>query len=148
MKLYNREIWDKIQPSDKWESKCIFCFETMEKEYLIKETKYFYILHNKYPFLGSDKHLLVAPKRHIILTTELNKEEWQDFEEVEKFMSEFYKWMDYFSFIRQSNTDISRSINHLHYHYVEWMIRGNYIMDMLKQQWQTDKLENKLYIEY
>jgi hypothetical protein len=50
----------------------------------------------------------------------LSKEELKDYKNVEIFMKEYYKWKDYFSFIRQSIWN--KSIKHLHYHYLIWKV--------------------------
>jgi diadenosine tetraphosphate (Ap4A) HIT family hydrolase len=59
---------------------------------------------------------LVHPVRHIEFTSELNHEEMIDFLNVEKYIREFYKNNEYFSFVRQTRSN--KSVEHLHYHYI------------------------------
>ncbi len=97
---------------------CPFCIiNKEEKKLFLYETKYWKIIYNKFPYY-SKKHLLVLPKRHIIYTTELNDNELIDYKNIEIYMKDFYKDINYFSFIRQSTW--WRSIEHLHYHYLPW----------------------------
>ncbi len=99
---------------------CPFCLINKEKEkWFLYETEYWKIIYNKFPYY-SKKHLMVIPKRHIIYTTELNNKELIDYKNAELYMKDFYKDIDYFSFIRQSTW--WRSIEHLHYHYLPWHI--------------------------
>lgn len=130
MKLFPREEWEKNKPLDKWEEYCLLC---NEKDLIIWEWKYLRILHNKYPVLGLTNHLMVIPKRHIIHTKELNKEEMIEMIEVETFMDNYYKWENYFSFIRESLW--GKSLAHVHYHYLPWMLYYDTLESMLQQQW-------------
>ena len=119
MQTHKRELWDNRPKSKKliWKEGCMFCInEWEEKQYIIKETKYWSIRYNKYPYYWNKEHLMVIPRRHVEYTYKLNKEELKDFKEVELFMLEYYKWKEYYSFIRQ--TMKWRSIKHLHYHYI------------------------------
>lgn len=84
--------------------------------------KVFFIMKNDNPYIKWWKHLLVNPIRHIFFTKDFKKEELLEFIEVEKFMSDFYWDEDYFSFIRQSLSWKSRTVKHLHYHYLSWSI--------------------------
>lgn len=139
-KFFTREEYRDLKPKDKWATNCPFCFGTRDEDYVITETKYFSIFYNKFPVLWLENHLLVTPKRHIVFTSEMTSEESADLVEVEKFMKDFYKWSEYFSFIRQSNWWNARSIEHFHYHYLPWEVYNSFIADMLKHQWFEDKL--------
>jgi len=99
---------------------CPFCIiNEEEKSLFLYETEYWKIIYNKFPYY-SKKHLMAIPKRHITYTTELNNQELVDYKNIEIYMKNFYKDIDYFSFIRQSTW--WRSIEHLHYHYLPWHI--------------------------
>lgn len=104
----------------KWEDNCPFCADDFHiTNKIIYTTDYWIIFYNKYPYFSDDINLLVCPKKHREFTSELTKEEFWDYLEVEKFMKTFYEWNEYFSFIRQ--TWWNKSIEHLHYHYLTWM---------------------------
>jgi diadenosine tetraphosphate (Ap4A) HIT family hydrolase len=100
---------------------CIFCHSTgKDKQYIIWETKHWTIRYNKYPYFWSTKNLLSSPKKHKKFTYELSEEELVDLKEVESFIKEFYKWENYFSFIRE--TIGWRTAEHLHYHFLPGII--------------------------
>ncbi len=117
MELLSRINYDKTKRT---KENCPFCTH-LDEQNIIWKWKYFFIIHNKYPYLWLDNHILVVPFEHKIMTSELSKDEYWEFREVEKFMENYYNWWDYFSFIRQSNSEESRSVEHLHYHYLPWI---------------------------
>jgi len=137
MKILPRNTCYKPWPKE-WESTCRFC--KLDIENIIWRGKYLYIQHNKYPYLGLKNHLLVVPFAHKIFTKELSWEEMIEMIEVEKFMEKFYNSGDYFSFIRQSNSKQSRSVAHLHYHYLPWALNPDILEEALKQQWFHNEL--------
>ncbi len=101
--------------------RCPFCIDILkESQYIAFETKYWYVVYNKYPYFWNKIHLLTSPKKHKITTDELSYEELKDYKNIEKFMKDWYKWKNYFSFIRQ--TIWWKSVEHLHYHYISWKI--------------------------
>lgn len=103
-----------------WKKDCPFC--NIKKEKIIWQWKYFFIMKNDNPYIKWWKHLLLNPIRHILFTKDFTKEEIIELIEAEKFISDFYKNEDYFSFIRQSLSELSRTVEHLHYHYLLWTI--------------------------
>ena len=104
-----------------WKKECPFC-PNIDEDNVIWKGKYFFIQHAKYSYLWLKNHFLLVPYRHVIMTSELTKNEFSEFVEIEKFMENKYNWEDYFSFIRQSLSKDSRSVEHLHYHYLPWYI--------------------------
>lgn len=132
MKLHDRKDWLKHQPEDQGKNNCPLCKES--EEYTIKKFKYWRICHNKYPILSLEEHLMAVPIRHVILTSNLTPEELKEFGKVEIFFEKYYleKGKDYFSFVRQSV--LSRSLEHLHYHYIPGRIYYKNIEEMLKKQ--------------
>ena len=119
MIFWNRKEYLKDWPYHKKET-CPIC---KDKEFLIKKTKHWKILYNKFPYYGNKQNLLVAPIKHKTYTKDLSDEELVDYKNVEKFMSEYFQDKNYFSFIKQWTW--WRSIEHLHYHYLEWIIDHN-----------------------
>jgi ATP adenylyltransferase len=53
---------------------CVFC--KMKDNHIILETKYTYLISNKYPYSGG--HVLVLPKRHVAKLSELTTKERTD----------------------------------------------------------------------
>lgn len=144
MKLFKRSVWNQIKPEDKWETACVFCdvVSEWEKELIIWRGNFFYIKHNKFPYLWLSNHLLVIPYRHVEHTKDLSVEEFQEFKEVEKFMFEYFGWEKYFSFIRQSGE--AKSLHHLHYHYLPGEMLETAIENMLLTQW-IERIERPEY---
>ena len=104
-----------------WKENCPFCkIDWDEKDFLIFETKYWTVRYNKYPYFWNTKHLLSCPKKHKKFTYELTKAELGDIKEVELLIKTFYKWEEYFSFIREGIW--WRSAEHLHYHFLPGII--------------------------
>lgn len=134
MKLYDRKHWYEINPSDRGKSDCVFCKPDDEenKEYIIWRGKYWYICHNKFPILWLTNQFLAIPYRHVILSKDLSDEEYIEFREVEACISERYEQEDYFMFVREGLN--SRSMEHIHYHFVPGQIPYDDIELMLRKQ--------------
>lgn len=103
------------------EKDCPFCENKIEeKNLIIFETKYWQLRYNKFPYYWYKQNLLAFPKKHKIYTTELTDNELIDYKNIEKFVQNFFINKNYFSFIRQWIW--WRSIEHIHYHFLEWII--------------------------
>lgn len=97
---------------------CPFCEKTKADETFITETEYWKVFNNIYPFYEWVKHILVVPKKHVLISTDLSEEELMDFKNVEVYLRELF-WDDfYFSFTRHSLWN--RKVQHMHYHYIKW----------------------------
>lgn len=129
MKIFPRNLYK--MPADKWESNCPFC--NLDEDNIIWKWKYFYIQHNRYPYLWSKEHLMAIPYRHVCETSLLTNEEFSEFREIEKFMKEFFWDKKYLSLIRQSW--LAKSINHLHYHYLPGEMYAEDIEEILFRRW-------------
>jgi len=130
MDFSERAEWEKNKPADKWRSDCPFC---KENDLCIWEWKYLRIIHNKFPILWRDDHLMLIPKRHVVLTTDLNDNELLEMRDAEKYIENFFNGEKYFSFVRQSLEN--RSLEHLHYHYCPGNIWYHTVEEMLRKQW-------------
>ena len=122
MIFWDRKDYLKDNPYHTKET-CPFCYiedNLEQKKYLITETKYWKILHNKFPYYWYKQNLLAVPIKHKATTLELTDEELVDYKNVEKYMKDYFWDKNYFSFIRQWIW--WRSVEHLHYHYLEWII--------------------------
>ncbi len=108
---------------------CPFCYDD---EFLIWTGKYWKIFHNKSSYSGDERNLLAVPKRHIIYSTDLKKEEFEELAEVHKFMKKFFGEENYFSFTRE--TMWSRSVEHLHIHFLAGRLQGKFLRKMLEGQ--------------
>lgn len=129
MELHSRENYNIPKYS---KDNCPFC--RLDEANIIWKGEYFYIQHAKYPYLMLEKHLLVIPYEHIINTCDISKKAFWEFSDIEKFMYDFYAWWDYFSFIRESNSSKSRSVEHLHYHFLPGVINPEDVEYFLSKQ--------------
>ena len=131
--LLDREQYKKRNTKLIWEKNCPFCNIKWQWECVIWKGKYWYIQHNMYPYLWLKNHIMAIPYSHKIFANELSAEEFSEMSEVQKFIKNFYWDEDYFSFMRE--TVWSRSIKHLHYQYLPWILKINKIENLLKEQW-------------
>ncbi len=100
---------------------CPFCkIENDEKKLVLYKTKYWEVRFNKFPYYWYKQNLLAFPIKHKANTFDLSKEELKDFKNIEIFMKNYFWDKNYFSFIRHGIW--WRSVEHLHYHYLEWII--------------------------
>lgn len=134
MKFLSREEYHNIV----WEEwflaldRCPFCKDKILKEFLVWEGKFWYILRNFSPYTWDENHLMAIPYEHITSTENLSEEHFLELKEVHKFMAEYFKWREYFSFTRE--TFGWRSVEHLHMHFLPWKILGRYLRHMLMNQ--------------
>lgn len=104
---------------------CPFCSNLEKTNQVLFKTKFWKIVYNKYPYFWNKKWLIAFPIRHEDFTWKLSSDEFWDFIEVQKFMKDFFKWEDYFSFIRE--TKWNRTVEHLHYHFLPWKLSAKII---------------------
>ena len=131
MIFFNRQDYES-ESAFFWKENCPFCEHWgKEKKYIVATTKHWSIRYNKFPYLDDNQefHLLAIPKKHRIMTTELTYEELKDYKNVEHFMQKYYKAKEYFSFIRQWYA--GRSVEHLHYHYLPWVLFSSKLKKIL-----------------
>gem|GEM_PF-6456204 len=64
-----------------------------------------------------EKHLLLIPKKHHINSPTLSHEEILSKQEAEKWIEQYFHDKQYISYMR--HTDKIKSIQHVHYHYME-----------------------------
>ncbi len=122
----------KIQ-KDLCKDNCPFCDIKSQWDLVIWKWKYWYVQHNKYPYLWLDDHIMAVPYSHKVFSHELSKEEFAEMSDVQKFIKSFYKDKQFFSFMRE--TTWHRSIAHLHYQYLPGILRTSKIEEILKEQW-------------
>lgn len=134
----DRNIWTQMREGKDslWKEDCPFC---KDDEYLIKKFDFWNIYQNKYPYLWEQRHLLLTPIRHIEHTKELHIDELSELPKIEAFIEAYYSGENYFSFIRQTND--GKTIKHLHYHYLPWILYSKNMEDILKNNkkniWKT-----------
>lgn len=138
MKLWTRNEYNKITKGKiYWKDNCPLCFNAID----IWNWKHWRLTTNIYPYSGNELHIMAFPKRHVKYTHDLNTNELTELKEVYTFAKDFFWNKEYFSFTRE--TMWSRSIEHLHMHFLPWQLKWRYLRKMLENQWFPIK-ENKL----
>jgi len=135
MKLLDRKIWYETNPSDRGASDCAFCKnnDPEHDQYVVWRWKYWFICHNKFPILWLTNQFLAIPYRHVLLSSDLSIEEYMEFRDVEKYMkTQYNEGEDYFMFVREWLK--SRSMEHIHYHFVPGRLPYDDIEILLKKQ--------------
>jgi len=130
MKLFDRKIWDEKTKWKQsiWIDECPFCIN--DDWLTLWQWQHWNIRKNKYPYNWLTNHLLLITNRHIEHTKELNNDELLEIKKAENFLYDYYKWIDYFSLIRQTNW--WKSIKHIHYHYIPWTLYSSDVEKILK----------------
>lgn len=80
-------------------------------------------------------HILLLPKVHKKFSHELTAEELSELPKIYQFIKNFFWEENYFSFTRETFADWSRSVEHLHMHFLTWILKWKYIRKMLEKQW-------------
>lgn len=125
---YHKIKWNKTFGKDD----CPFCDIPANEGHIIWKGKYWYIIHNIYPYSGEENHLMLVPFRHVVFSHQLSSDETQELSQGYNKIKEFYGEELYFSFTRE--TMANRSIEHLHIHFVPGKLQGKYIRNMLMHQ--------------
>lgn len=141
MKLLSREIWENTQPIDMGNSTCPFCEEYIDRDYVIYETQYWRIIHNKFPVLWLREHIMAIPKAHIKLAYEIPTEVMADYPNIERFVYDFYDGWSYFTFMRESLQN--RSLEHIHYHFLPGKINYKHLEYLMCEQGFTNQLDSE-----
>ncbi len=108
------------------EENCPFCEATINRNEVIWEGKYWFIVNNKYPYIDNGQHIMLVPKKHRKFSTELTPEEWQEMSLAHEFVAEFFKNSLYFSFTRENftrETIDGRSVEHWHMHFLPGILK-------------------------
>lgn len=133
MKFGTREEWENRPEKLIWKNNCPFCEHENLKDFILWTWKYWYVIENKYPYTGDNRHLLLIPKNHCETSTEIPAQVWSELQEAHTFIKNFYWSSEYFSFKRE--TFWERSIKHYHMHFLPWVITVQPIIQQLKNQW-------------
>lgn len=140
--MKDREIWMKKMAWKEsiWEENCPFC-KNEDKDLVVKNFKFWKLVKNLYPYNGIKNHLLLIPFRHIEHTKFLKSDELKELSEINEFIENYYSWENYFSFIRETNW--GKSIKHIHFHYLPWILFSNLMEWAMKTQHELFKEKEK-----
>lgn len=135
---HKKNWWKKLL----WKDECPFCNKKEQSWHIVWEWKYWYILHNLSPYSWDDKHIMAVPYEHIKFSFELSSDHFLELEEIHKFVKNFFWEENYFSFTRESMWN--RSVEHLHMHFLAWILKWKFLRKMLELQWFPIKQELNL----
>lgn len=133
MKFLSREEYHNLM-KELPKSYCPFCDKKWQKWHTLWEWKYWYVLNALSPYSWDHRHIMAVPNEHIKLSTELTLEHFQELKEVHDFVKSYFGEENYFSFTRETLWDDTRSQEHLHMHFLVWMLYGSFLRKMLEQQ--------------
>lgn len=127
------EVLKKTELHDLGKANCPFCNQEVNNERIIWRGESFYVMHALCSYAWVKNHVMAIPYKHSKYTHEMTKEEFSGLKEVEEFIKNFYGEEEHFSFIRE--TMWARSLEHLHYHFLPWVIKESQMSDVLRSQW-------------
>jgi len=61
---------------------------------------------------------MAVPYEHILFSSDLSDDHFLELKEIHKIVKDFFKDEEYFSFTRESLSDDTRSVEHLHIHFL------------------------------
>lgn len=87
---------------------------------------------------------MALPKEHKKFFYEITPQEFAEMIEVHKFVKKYFWDDDYFSFTRETFWLGTRSVEHLHMHFMAGVLKWKFIRKMLEKQWFpiTQDLDN------
>ncbi len=111
---------------------CHFCEINEDINNILHRTQYWTIMENFAPYSWNHQHIMAMPKSHKAYAYEFSLEEFQDLQNVHKFVKEFYGNESYFSMTRETLSN--RSVEHYHMHFLPGKLSDTPIINMLKDQ--------------
>ncbi|MGE4443794.1 MAG: hypothetical protein AB7E37_02250 [Candidatus Altimarinota bacterium] len=131
----SREEYHKLKgPGRYGKDNCPFC-NVSQNNSIIWEGKYWYILHCLSSYSGDHRHIMAVPIEHIQFSYELSKEHFEELGQVHTIVRDFFGKEEYFSFTRESmQNENSRSVEHLHMHFLVGDLEGKFLRKMLELQ--------------
>ena len=131
---YQKMLWNKkfIGRED-----CPFCEPEKFETPVLWKWKKWMIVQNKFPYTGTNDHIMAVPYEHHTHASEFDHETWSEMEDIYSWVKNFYNGEEYFSFTRETITPTkpdTRSVEHYHTHFCPWVLYGDILRNMLKNQ--------------
>ena len=83
---YHKKIQGKVFTQED----CPLCDMETNKYRIVWKGEHWYVIHNKYPYSGNEKHLMAVPNEHVKYSHELSSEAFAEMKEVQEFMKDFF----------------------------------------------------------
>lgn len=134
-KPISREEYHKIKW--KWmytKDNCPFCAHKNQEERIIWKWKKWFLIYNLSSYSWDHRHIMAVPYDHILLHKDLTQEHFLELKEVHEKVLDFFQTQDYFSFTRETVNAWTRSVEHLHMHFLVWELEGKFLRKMLELQ--------------
>lgn len=113
-----KKVIDKIHE----DKVCPFCPDNLEKYHknpIIKQTEFWTLTTNMYPYKNSKYHFLLILKNHKNNTHELSPEEWSEIHTHTDWLASEYKLLGGTFIMRCGDTShTGASVTHLHAHFI------------------------------
>ena len=100
---------------------CTFCPDGIEskKFSIVGETRSWTLILNQFPYEGSQVHILVVPKRHVISSLDLTIQEWQEWPEILRVAVAKYPFLEKGFGLGMREKELGGvTIYHLHFHLI------------------------------
>lgn len=104
---------------------CPFCspyFEEMNADRVIEleeEPRYWHVFHNSGPIFGAGFHIVLAPKSHAVVSTQLDDYELAEKQAIIESLQEKFGYVSFTELSRQGDMRFnSATVEHLHYHII------------------------------
>lgn len=103
------EIWKNVE-------KCPFC--DLKEKYIITEENEIVLTVNLFPY--TDYHLLIIPREHILLLSELSTGEWQTIRKLASLAGELLEkeGISGYKFLAREGEQKGKTLEHLHFHII------------------------------
>lgn len=97
---------------------CPFC--EMPEDFILENSTFFFVTLARAPYI--DDHLLIIPKRHVVLFSELSRDEVQNLMQlVSKWSQHLHTLHTDVNFLLRDGFmggSIGKSVNHMHFHLI------------------------------
>lgn len=131
----SREEYHKIK--GKWtygKDDCPFCDQDANAIRIFWKGKHWFLIYNLSSYSGDHRHIMAVPHEHILLAKDLREEHFKELKVVHEKVREYFAGQTYFSFTRETINDNSRSVEHLHMHFLAGELQGKFLRKMLEKQ--------------
>lgn len=100
---------------------CPFC--DMPQDFILEDSDFFFVTLARAPYI--EDHLLIIPKRHVVLFNDLERNEVQDLMQlISKWTEKLHKKHPDVNFLLRDGFmggSIGKSVNHMHFHLIPGM---------------------------
>ncbi|MFW6143390.1 MAG: HIT family protein, partial [Patescibacteria group bacterium] len=104
------EIWQSVD-------KCPFC--DLKEKYIVTQDNDVVLTANLFPYV--DYHLLIIPRKHVLLLSELSENDWlavRRLAELGRKLLEAVTNNDAYTFVLREGNNKKKTVQHLHFHLI------------------------------